>query len=106
MRYIRSANARRHQAFPGVVGRVVHGDTMTIVSWDLEPGAEIPTHEHVHEQILHVVRGALQVTVATQSRRVGPGDSVVIPSRVPHSAKVLERSHVIDVFHPVQRDFG
>ena len=105
MRYIRSAAARRHEAFPGVVGRVVHGATMTMVTWALEPGAEVPTHEHVHEQILHVVRGALQVTVASQSRRLGPGDSVVIPPRVPHSLRVLERAQVVDVFHPVRRDF-
>ena len=106
MRYVRAADARRHEAFPGVVGRVVHGDAMTLVRWELPAGLEIPMHEHVHEQILHVVSGTLEVTIAGRSRRVGPGDTVAIPSRLPHAARVLERALVIDAFSPVRRDYG
>lgn len=106
MRFVRSSDARRHEAVPGVFGRVVHGDTMTIVTWDLPAGTHFPRHEHPQEQILRVVSGAMQVTVAAQSRRVGPGDTVVIPPRTPHEARALERTNLIDVFHPVRSDVG
>lgn len=106
MRFTRASDARRHEPVPGLSGRVVHGETMTIVTWDLPAGTEIPLHEHAQEQILRVVSGAIQLTVAAQSRRVGPGDTVVIPPRVPHEARTLERTRLIDVFHPVRTEVG
>lgn len=104
MRFVRASDALRHEPVPGVFGRVVHAASMTMVTWDLPAATEIPRHEHVQEQILRVVSGALQVTVAAQSRRVGPGDTVVIPPRTPHEARTLERTQLIDVFHPVRSD--
>ena len=104
MRYYRAADTPLHEAVPGVRARVVHGEAMTLARWDLPAGTKIPLHEHVQEQILHVVAGALQVTVAGRSRRVGPGDTVVIPPRIPHAAEALERTQVLDVFHPIRSD--
>jgi quercetin dioxygenase-like cupin family protein len=105
MRYYRAADTPLHEAFPGVRARVVHGGAMTLARWDLPAGTKLPPHEHLHEQILHVVSGALQVTVAGRSRRVGPGDTVVIPPRVPHAIEALERTQALDVFHPVRSDY-
>jgi len=106
MPFVSHSQALPHEAFPGVEGRVVHGDGMTLAFWDLSEGTVVPQHHHVHEQILHVVRGSVEVTVDGETRRVGPNDSVVLPSNAPHSLRCLEDTHVIDVFHPARPEYG
>ncbi len=106
MLYFNEANTPRHEPFAGIEGGVVHASQMTLAFWDLADGTLLPEHAHPHEQILHVVSGALEVTVEGETRRVGAGESVVLPSNVPHGARVLEAAHVIDVFHPVRSEYG
>lgn len=106
MPYFAEKDTPTHEPFPGIEGRIVHGRTMTLAFWDLPAGAELPEHDHPHEQILHVVSGAMEVRVAGETRRVGPGDSFVIPSNAPHVGRALEPTHVIDVFHPVRAAYG
>jgi len=106
MPFVPAQNALPHAPFPGVEGRVVHGTQMTLAFWDLPAGAEVPEHAHVHEQILHVVHGLVEVTLGTESQRVVADGSVVIPSEVPHGVRVVEDARVIDVFHPARPEYG
>ena len=41
----------------GYKGRFVHMETFTLAFWEVEAGAEIPIHSHVHEQTTQVIEG-------------------------------------------------
>lgn len=69
-------------------------------------GTAVQETAHERQQILHVVRCVLDVTLSGVTERVETGGSVVIPSHAPHTARVLEDSHVIDVFHPTRPEDG
>ncbi len=89
-----------------LVGRqLVNTETMTIARIRLFAGAVVPSHEHVHEQVATVLDGSLRFVVGDEERLVGVGESVVIPSGVPHSVEALTDSVVLDVFSPVRDDW-
>lgn len=106
MPFVAKSEALTHAPFADVEGHVVHADGMTLAFWDLPAGAVVPEHAHEHEQLLHVVSGALEVTIGSETGRVEAGGTAVIPSNAPHTARVVEDSHVIDVFQPVRLDYG
>lgn len=106
MPLVREREALPHEAFPGVVGKVVHGDGMTFAFWDLPAGTVVPEHDHHHEQILHIVSGRVEVTLSGERFQAGPRDTVVIPSHAPHALTCLEDASLIDVFHPARPEYG
>jgi len=90
---------------PGIAGRFVHSDRMTTAYWRIAAGSVFPEHSHPHEQVVNVVEGELELTVAGETRVIRPGTVAVIPSSVPHSARGLTDCRVIDVFQPVRDDY-
>ena len=77
---------------------------MTIGRIILRAGAVVPSHHHVHEQVANVLAGRLRFVVGGDEQIVSAGESVFIPSEVPHAVEALEDSVVLDVFSPGQRD--
>ena len=60
----------------------------------VEPGGEIPIHNHFYVQTMYVLKGQLSVSSydgendeVTEERVVGPDDMIFIPSMEPHSLK-------------------
>lgn len=106
MPFVAASEALTHAPFPGVEGRIVHGDGMTFAFWRIPAGTEIPEHSHVHEQFLHVVSGAIDATVDGETRRLEAGDTAVLPSHVPHALRIVSDSHLIDVFQPARPEYG
>jgi len=92
------------EVMPGFHGRFVHGDKMTLAFWQIDAGASAPTHQHPHEQVFHLFEGRLELTVAGAAVVYEPGAVVVIPSNVPHAARAITSSRVLDIFHPVRED--
>ena len=93
------------EPLPGLKGRMVHGETMTMAFWEIAEGAAFPEHDHPHEQIVHLLAGVLELTVSGETKRMAVGDAVVIPSGARHSARALEPCRVLDAFHPVREDY-
>ena len=83
----------------------VYGENMLQSELFLEKGAEIPVHDHIHEQTGYLVSGLLDFSINGKSYRAKPGDSWSIPSNVKHGAKALEESVVIEVFSPVREEY-
>ncbi len=53
-----------------------------------------------------MLRGLVTMTIAGESRRLGVGDTYVIPGGVPHGAETgPEGATVIDVFSPPREDW-
>ncbi len=70
-----------------------------------DAGAVGAEHDHPHEQIVYVVSGELDFTVEGETRRIGPGDSIYVPSGVRHGVVSITDSVLLDVFTPQRDDF-
>lgn len=93
------------ELMPGLHGKLVHGQQISWAFWTVEQGAVVPEHAHPHEQIMHVVEGEFEFTLAGKTAIYFPGDVVPIPSNVPHSGKALTLCKLMDVFSPVREDY-
>jgi quercetin dioxygenase-like cupin family protein len=93
------------QLNPQTTRRVIHTPGLTIARLELSKGAEVPEHAHVNEQVATVERGALQFWIGGEPLVVSEGQSVAIPSNVPHRVIALEDSAVMDVFTPHREDW-
>ncbi|GLU43821.1 cupin domain-containing protein [Allomuricauda sp. NBRC 101325] len=93
------------EIMPGYHGKLVHGEQMSWVFWDVDKDAEVPEHHHIHEQIMHVVEGTFEFTLGGKTDIYNPGDVVVIPSNVPHSGKALTPCKLMDIFTPVREEY-
>ena len=90
---------------PGLFGRFVHGETMTLSFVDIQPGAWLPEHSHPHEQITYLIEGELEMVIGGEKMLLTPGMVHVIPSNVPHSAIARTFVKVLDAFSPVREDY-
>jgi quercetin dioxygenase-like cupin family protein len=95
----------RKEPLSGFVGRFASGVTMTSVSWTIVAGAELPEHAHPHEQVSHVLEGEFEMTIGSETRRLGPGTVAFVSPNVPHSGRAVTNCRIIDVFHPVRDDY-
>ena len=89
----------------GIHGVFHHSDRLTFGNITFEKGAILPEHHHIHEQWTHVLEGELEFTLAGETRVLTAGNSVYIPSEVPHSANALTKCKLMDAFLPVREDF-
>ena len=87
---------------PGVRGWLSQGPDHQIVFFDIEPIGEIPPHSH-GEQSGIVIEGQMELTIAGEMRRYGPGDAYHIPAGAVHSASFLTHVRVMDFFADVAR---
>lgn len=86
--------------------RTFWGDRMLLGVFDIDPDGDVPMHTHPHAQAGYVIKGALDVTIGDETRRMGPGDVYVIPGGVPHGVRAgREGARVVDVFSPVREEY-
>lgn len=87
----------------------VSGEQGTFSRIHLKKGALVPTHAHPNEQFASVLSGSLRFTLDPEGRAeqvtLGPGDLLIIPGNLPHSAEALEDTLNLDVFAPVRADW-
>lgn len=80
------------------------GLMMTEVTF--EKGAIGAIHSHPHEQISYIVRGSFEFNLNGNLQVVKTGDSIYVPSDIPHGVIALEdKSIILDVFTPQREDF-
>ncbi len=90
---------------PGYVATFVHTKQMTLANWKIAAGSPFPEHSHPHEQIMMVLEGEFELTVAGKSMLVRPGVVAVIPADAKHSGRAVTDCIAIDVFYPVREDY-
>ncbi len=95
----------RSEEIPGYLGAFVHGENMTVTSWEVEAGATFPEHSHPHEQISIVVEGEFELTLDGETGILEPGRIAHIPPETPHSGRAVTECEIIDVFSPVREDY-
>ena len=94
------------QIAQGIHGRAVTADCVTVLHAKLEAGVLLPEHAHHNEQVVNVIEGELELTVDGETYSLVPGTSMILEPNVPHSARAVTDCRVIDVFHPVRKDFA
>jgi quercetin dioxygenase-like cupin family protein len=93
--------------WPGVVGRTVHGERITLTYVELEPGVAVPEHSHENEQHGMVLSGSLTFTVGDETRELGPREAWCITAHVPHSVvSGPDGAVLLEVFSPVREDWA
>jgi quercetin dioxygenase-like cupin family protein len=92
-------------AAEGVERRLVElGAQMMAVRVRFEEGAVGTVHHHPHEQLTVVSSGRFRFALGDQERVLQAGDTVFIPSGLPHGALALEPGELLDVFTPLRLD--
>jgi len=94
------------QIWDGVIGRVVHGERLTLAVVELEANSVILEHSHANEQVGLLVEGSLTFRVGDETSELGPGGAWRILANVPHEvATGPDGAVVIEVFSPRRDDW-
>ncbi|MCF6213739.1 MAG: cupin domain-containing protein [Flavobacteriaceae bacterium] len=93
------------EIIPGFRGRFVHAKNFTIAFWEIEAGAVLPEHAHIHEQTTQVLEGQLELTINGKTTMCTAGSIVVIPPNAVHKGKALSHCKLTDTFCPVREDY-
>ena len=89
----------------GVEMRIISGKKMTMVFYNIEPGAEIPEHSHPHEQMGTVLEGSIELTIGKDKRILKQGDAYHVPSDAVHSGRCLgSTAEILEIFSPPRDD--
>jgi quercetin dioxygenase-like cupin family protein len=88
-----------------VTRQYVVGTNTMLARIVLKKGAVVPMHQHMHEQISHVVEGALKFRIDGEEIAVRAGEILCIPPHVPHEVTALEDSVALDIFNPPRQDW-
>lgn len=105
LQHCRWDSVREETVNPLITRRVVHMAGMTLVQLTYKQGAVVPLHSHVHEQATTLIAGALKLDVGDQPVVLRPGETLCVPSGVPHMAEALEDSRAMEVFVPARTDW-
>ena len=90
---------------PGIRRRTVAaGEQMMQMLVVLDAGSHLLEHQHPHEQITHLLRGRLRLTIANVPHELVAGQSLCIPGGTLHAADAIEDTLVIDTFSPPRED--
>ena len=90
----------------GWKGRFFHSEHMTLAYYTVEAGASIHRHAHPNDEVWNVIDGELEITIAAETRVVGPGGAAVVPPDTPHAIKALTAARAIVVDHPRRESIG
>jgi quercetin dioxygenase-like cupin family protein len=94
------------EVMPGMRRKVMHAEGFTMVLVEISPELDMPQHDHPHEQATLVQEGSLAFSMEGETRILGPGDVVRIPSNVTHGAAAQGKpALVIDLFIPQRDEF-
>lgn len=101
----RWADIPPEQMNPLTTRQYIVGANTMLARIGLKKGAVVPQHHHFHEQISHVVEGALLFRIDGDETTVRAGEILCIPPHVPHEVVALEDSVALDIFNPPRQDW-
>lgn len=101
----RWSDVKPEQLNPLITRQYVSGSNVMLARLALKKGARVPMHHHFHEQVSHVVEGALNFLIEGRETTVRAGEILCIPPHVPHEVIALQDSVVLDIFNPPREDW-
>ena len=104
--WVRRAETTPFSPAPGIEVRPVIGGSLMTCWIDFAPGAEVPVHSHINEQLGVVIEGSITITVGNEERRLEVGDAYVVAPDIPHRAVAGPNGVVlVETFVPVREDY-
>lgn len=92
---------------PGCRMRTPFGEHLMLSYLEMDDGAEVPLHNHPHEQGGILLSGKLQLTIGEETRLVKAGSLFLIPPNIYHRAVAIDGpATVLDVFSPIREDYA
>ncbi len=85
--------------------RIITGEKVMIAELAIAKNGIVPLHQHESEQISYCLEGRFKFEIEGQEIVLHPGEVLVIPSNVPHSAVALEDFRGFDIFSPIRHDW-
>lgn len=83
----------------------VVGQEIMVARVLLKKGCIVPEHSHHNEQLTYILDGALKFWIDGKEIVVNAGETLCIPSHMPHKAEALEDTIDLDVFAPPRADW-
>ncbi|GAA1566344.1 MULTISPECIES: cupin domain-containing protein [Kribbella] len=75
-----------------------NSSTMTVGRCYIRPGEQNPRHYHPNcDEVLHVLQGTIEHTVDDDKVRMGPGDTISIPTGALHNARNVGEDEAVFV---------
>jgi quercetin dioxygenase-like cupin family protein len=71
----------------------------------MKKGCIVPEHSHHNEQLTYILEGALKFWIDGREIVVNAGETLCIPSNMPHKAEALADTVDLDVFSPPREDW-
>ena len=97
---------KERELVPGIVLRLVWGESIMLSHATFQPGSTLPAHSHPNEQTGIVIEGELKLTIGNETRLCKKGDAFTIPGNVEHSVVNGDKLTVaIDTFNPPREDY-
>ena len=93
---------------PGMKRKIVTGEKLMIVKMWFEDGFLVPLHSHENEQISQCLKGKMHFWFGENKEEeliLEPGDIIVIPAHLPHSALMIGEVEGTDSWAPPRQDW-
>ena len=105
MPFFEPKDMQPNEPVPGCRMRTPFGEKLMLSYLEMDDGAEIPLHDHPHEQGGILLEGKLELTIGDDTRIMEPGCMYLVPPNVPHKAVAVDGPVVVlDVFTPIREE--
>ena len=105
MQYIPWRTVPLEDLNPLLQRQMVWGQEIMLARVLLKKGCVVPEHSHHNEQLTYILEGALKFWIDGKEIVVNAGETLSIPSNMPHKAEALEDTVDLDVFAPPRADW-
>jgi quercetin dioxygenase-like cupin family protein len=105
LQYIPWAGVPLEDLTPLLQRQFVVGQEIMLARVLLKKGCIVPEHSHSNEQLTYILEGALKFWIDGREIVVRSGETLCIPSNLPHKAEALEDTVDLDVFSPPRQDW-
>jgi len=105
---IRWSEVEREQVAPKMERRMIYGDQIMVTKMKFKDGFVVPLHSHENEQVTEVISGTIRFWFGEDESQVvdvHAGETVVIPSNLPHKAQMIGDVEEMDIFCPPRQDW-
>lgn len=105
LQYIPWESVPLEDLHPLLQRQMVWGQEIMLARVLLKKGCIVPEHSHHNEQLTYILEGALKFWIAGREIVVRAGETLCIPSNMPHKAEAVEDTVDLDVFSPPRADW-
>jgi quercetin dioxygenase-like cupin family protein len=105
LQYIPWSSVPLEDLNPLLQRQFVVGQEIMLARVLLKKGCIVPEHSHHNEQLTYILEGALKFWIDGKEIIVHAGETLCIPSNMPHKAEAIEDTVDLDVFSPPRADW-